>query len=134
MCYTSKAVGPKAHNKTQYTLTLMIFWCFPLLLGFFFFFNFFFFCMWSFGHDLYSRLDLGQIWFCSSFLYGLKILVKKKKKVLSIVLLFGHDLYSLLFTLKHIFFLPVPCSSVGRFSSEGNWKREKGFGRWRWEI
>ena len=21
MCYTSKAIGPKAHNKTQYTLT-----------------------------------------------------------------------------------------------------------------
>ena len=22
MCYTSKAIGPKAHNKTQYTLTI----------------------------------------------------------------------------------------------------------------
>ena len=25
MCYTSKAVGPKAHNKTQYTLTSSFF-------------------------------------------------------------------------------------------------------------
>ena len=24
MCYTSKAIGPKAHNKTQYTLTQII--------------------------------------------------------------------------------------------------------------
>ena len=24
MCYTSKAIGPKAHNKTQYTLTLLV--------------------------------------------------------------------------------------------------------------
>ena len=25
MCYTSKAIGPKAHNKTQYTLTLLMY-------------------------------------------------------------------------------------------------------------
>ena len=27
MCYTSKAIGPKVHNKTQYTLTLIILIC-----------------------------------------------------------------------------------------------------------